>query len=84
MLTGSLFSQIKSGLMTLAAVLLVLVGAYSLGGRAARQALEEKARREDNRRLQNTVDEKNETINEIRRKGASVVHHELHDKWMRD
>ncbi|MCD9838040.1 hypothetical protein LVR36_19415, partial [Klebsiella variicola subsp. variicola] len=46
-MTGSLFSKLKFALMTLAAVLFVLVGAYTMGGRAARQAIEEKARQED-------------------------------------
>lgn len=45
-MTGSLFSKLKFALMTLAAVLFVLVGAYTMGGRAARQAIEEKARQE--------------------------------------
>ena len=46
-MTGSLFSKLKFALMTLAAVLFVLVGAYTMGGCAARQAIEEKARQED-------------------------------------
>ncbi|MDO3407611.1 hypothetical protein QWI28_25525, partial [Citrobacter freundii] len=32
-MTGSLFSKLKFALMTLAAVLFVLVGAYTMGGR---------------------------------------------------
>lgn len=83
-MTGSLFSKLKFALMTLAAVLFVLVGAYTMGGRAVRQAIEEKARQEDRKRLQSTVDVKNETLNEVRRKDASAVHRELHDKWLRD
>ncbi|WBM73010.1 hypothetical protein OH773_21855 (plasmid) [Buttiauxella sp. WJP83] len=83
-MAGSLFSKLKIALMTPAAVLLVLVGAYMLGGRAARQAMEEKARQEDRKRLQSTVDVKNEIINEVRQKDASAVHRELHDKWLRD
>ncbi|MGM8611426.1 hypothetical protein [Enterobacter hormaechei] len=83
-MTGSLFSKLKFALMTLAAVLFVLVGAYTMGDRAARQAIEEKARQEDRKRLQSTVDVKNETLNEVRRKDASAVHRELHYKWLRD
>lgn len=83
-MTGSLFSKLKFALMTLAAVLFVLVGAYTMGDRAARQAIEEKARQEDRKRLQSTVDVKNETLNEVWRKDASAVHRELHDKWLRD
>ncbi|ELE9693048.1 hypothetical protein RM405_004125 [Enterobacter kobei] len=81
---GSLFSKLKIALITAAAVLLVLIGAYTMGGRAARQAMEEKARQDDRKRLQNTVDVKNETINEVRAKDASAIHRELRDKWMRD
>ncbi|ENO7467598.1 hypothetical protein ACB435_004126 [Enterobacter hormaechei] len=83
-MTGSLFSKLKFALMTLAAVLFVLVGAYTMGGRAARLAIEEKARQEDRKRLQSTVDVKNEIFNEVRRKDASAVHNELHNKWLRD
>ena len=78
-MNGSLLSKVKSTIMTLAAVFFVLVGAYTWGGRAARRAMEEKAQRENNKRLQGTVDVKNETT-----KDASAVHRELRDKWMRD
>ena len=44
---GSLVSKLKIALITLAAVLFVLVGAYAMGGRAARQAIEEKAGRQE-------------------------------------
>lgn len=81
---GSLFLKLKIALITLAAVLLVLVGAYTMGGRAARRAVEEKAKQEDRERLQNTVDVGNEITNELRWKSASAVHRDLHDKWLRD
>ncbi|EFG7827380.1 TPA: hypothetical protein KL716_003223 [Escherichia coli] len=81
---GSLMTKLKVALITLAAVLFVLVGAYTMGGNAARRAMEEKAKQEDRKRLQGTVDVKNETINEVRTKDASAVHRELRDKWMRD
>ncbi|WP_181959589.1 hypothetical protein, partial [Klebsiella pneumoniae] len=57
-MNGSLFSKVKSTIMTLAAVFFVLVGAYTWGGRAARRAMEEMAQRENNKRLQGTVDVK--------------------------
>ncbi|WP_258315586.1 hypothetical protein, partial [Escherichia coli] len=56
----------------------------TMGGNAARRAMEEKAKQEDRKRLQSTVDVKNETLDELRRKDASSVHHELHNKWLRD
>ncbi|EKP4625530.1 hypothetical protein P3004_004534 [Escherichia coli] len=49
----------------------------------ARRSMEEKERREDNKRLQSTVEVVNETNSEIRQKDASAIHRELHDKWMR-
>ena len=45
---------------------------------------QEKAKQEDRERLQNTVDVGNEITNELRRKSASAVHRDLHDKWLRD
>lgn len=83
-MNGSLLSKVKTAIMTLAAVFFVLVGAYTWGGRAARRAMEEKVQRENNKRLQDTVDVKNETITEVRAKGASAVRRELRDKWMRN
>ena len=81
---GSLMTKLKVALITLAAVLFVLVGAYTMGGNAARRAMEEKAKQEDRKRLQSTVDVKNETVNEVRQKDASGVHRELFHKWLRD
>ncbi|HBD1220384.1 hypothetical protein HVV62_22345 (plasmid) [Escherichia coli] len=81
---GGLLFKMKSALFTLAAVILVLVGAYSYGGYMARRSMEEKERREDNKRLQSTVEVVNETNSEIRQKDASAIHRELHDKWVRN
>ncbi|HCL5638264.1 TPA: hypothetical protein N2N45_004348 [Klebsiella aerogenes] len=83
-MNGSPLSKVKTAIMTLAAVFFVLVGAYTWGGRAARRAMEEKVQRENNKRLQDTVDVKNETITEVRTKSASAVRRELRDKWMRN
>ncbi|HDK0049617.1 TPA: hypothetical protein PRT27_004187 [Escherichia coli] len=80
---GSLMTKLKVALITLAAVLFVLVGTYTMGGNAARRAMEEKAKQEDRKRLQNTVEVVNETSNKIRQKDASAVHRELYDKWVR-
>lgn len=81
---GSLMTKLKVALITLAAALFVLVGAYTMGGNAARRAMEEKAKQEDRKRLQSTVDVKNETLEELRGKDASAIHHELRSKWLRD
>lgn len=80
---GGLFFKVKSALFTLAAVILILVGAYSYGGYMVRRSMEEKERREDNKRLQSTVEVVNETNSQIRQKDSSAVHRELHDKWLR-
>ncbi|ENC3532699.1 hypothetical protein ABJV44_000046 [Shigella sonnei] len=80
---GSLMTKLKVALITLAAVFFVLVGAYTMGGNAARRAMEEKAKQEDRKRLQNTVKVVNETSSKIRQKDASAVHRELYDKWVR-
>ncbi|HEJ1032238.1 TPA: hypothetical protein SLT57_004518 [Escherichia coli] len=80
---GSLMTKLKVALITLAAVLFVLVGAYTMAGNAARRAMEEKAKQEDRKRLQNTVKVVNETSSKIRQKDASAVHRELYDKWVR-
>ena len=80
---GSLMTKLKVALITLAAVLFVLVGPYTMGGNAARRAMEEKAKQEDRKRLQNTVKVVNETSSKIRQKDASAVHRELYDKWVR-
>ncbi len=80
---GSLMTKLKVALITLAAVLFVLVGAYTMVGNAARRAMEEKAKQEDRKRLQNTVKVVNETSSKIRQKDASAVHRELYDKWVR-
>lgn len=80
---GSLMTKLKVALITVSAVLFVLVGAYTMGGNAARRAMEEKAKQEDRKRLQNTVKVVNETSSKIRQKDASAVHRELYDKWVR-
>lgn len=62
MLLG-LYIKARQYLLTAA----VLAGAYYLGGRAARQPMEIKAEREDNKCLQHTLDVKNDIINAVRR-----------------
>ncbi|EPH6764629.1 hypothetical protein ACS0ON_004261 [Cronobacter dublinensis] len=83
MLLG-LYSKAKQYLMTAAAVIMVLAGAYHLGGRAARRSMEIKAEREDNKRLQHTLDVKNDIINAVRRSDDATVDAQLAADWMRD
>ncbi|HHO8379405.1 TPA: hypothetical protein ACRX87_003390 [Klebsiella pneumoniae] len=51
--------------MTAAAVIMVLAGAYYLGGQAARRSMEITAEREDRKRLRHTLDVKDDVINAV-------------------
>ncbi|CZV82337.1 Uncharacterised protein [Enterobacter hormaechei] len=83
MLLG-LYIKAKQYLLTAAAVIMVLAGAYYFGGRAARRSMEIKAEREDNKRLQHTLDVKNDVINAVRRSDDATVDAQLAADWMRD
>ncbi len=83
MLLG-LYIKAKQYLLTAAAVIMVLAGAYYLGGLAARRSMEIKAEREDNKRLQHTLDVKNDVINAVRRSDDATVDAQLAADWMRD
>lgn len=79
-----LIAHIKTFVMTASAVIAVLLGAYILGGRAARRSAEIKDQREENKRLRATVEVKNETIDKVRRMDDDTVDSELSANWMRD
>ncbi|WP_248187657.1 hypothetical protein, partial [Klebsiella pneumoniae] len=79
-----LIARIKAFVMTASAVIAVLVGAYILGGRAARRSAEIKNQREENKRLSTTVEVKNETTAKVRRMDDDAVDDELSANWMRD
>ena len=79
MLLG-LYIKAKQYLLTASAVIMVLAGAYCFGGRAARRSMEIKAEREDNKRLQHTLDVKNA----VRRSDDATVDAQLAADWMRD
>lgn len=81
---NGLISKAQQYLMTASAVILVLFGAYMLGGRAARRSVELKVERDEKKRIQHTVDVKNETINAVRKQGDDSVNTELIANWMRD
>lgn len=83
MLAG-LYAKVRQYLLTATAVIMVLAGAYYLGGSAARRSMEIKAHREEKKRLQNTVDVKNDVINTVRRKDDATVDSQLVADWMRD
>lgn len=81
---AGLISRFKALWMTALAVILVVFGAYCWGGRAAKRAVEIKTQRDENKRLQHTVDMKNEAVNVVRSKDDDTIDRELNDKWMRD
>ncbi|MDE9494536.1 hypothetical protein KKJ09_13305 [Xenorhabdus bovienii] len=78
-----MISKIKSATCTVLAVISVLFSAYNMGGRSARKSVEIKRRQEDNRRLQTTLDVKNEVQDEVQQKESGVAANELRNDWMR-
>lgn len=79
-----LIARFKVFVMTAAAVIAVLFGAYVLGGRSARRSIEIRSQREESKRLKTTVEIKNETSDKIRRMDDDAVDSELAANWVRD
>lgn len=79
-----LIARFKAFVMTAAAVIAVLFGAYILGGYSARRSIEIRGQREENKRLRTTVEIKNETNDKVRSMGDDAVDSELAANWMRD
>lgn len=83
MLLG-LYIKARQYLLTAAAVIMVLAGAYYLGSKVARRSMEIKAGREDRKRLRHTLDVKNDVINAVRSSDDTTVDAQLAADWMRD
>ncbi|ELP0880817.1 TPA: hypothetical protein RRJ08_004026 [Klebsiella pneumoniae] len=79
-----LVARIKAYVMTVSAVIAVLLGAYILGGRAARRSAEIQSQREENKRLRTVTEIRNETTSKVRRMDDDAVDSELSANWMRD
>ncbi|HBT4797413.1 hypothetical protein HRF84_08090 [Klebsiella variicola] len=79
-----LVARIKAFVMTASAVIAVLLGAYILGGRAARRSAEIQSQREENKRLRTVTEIRNETTSKVRRMDDDAVDSELSANWMRD
>lgn len=79
-----LVARIKAFVMTASAVIAVLLGAYILGGRAARRSAEIQNQREENKRLRTVTEIRNETTSKVRRMDDDAVDSELSANWMRD
>ncbi|HHT4259114.1 TPA: hypothetical protein ACTYZB_004780 [Klebsiella variicola] len=80
----SFIARFKAYLMTAAAVIALLLGAYVLGGRSARRSIEIRSQQEENKRLKTTVEVKNDVMEEIKRKDDAAVDAELNANWLRD
>ncbi|KMJ45166.1 hypothetical protein AB204_10760 [Xenorhabdus khoisanae] len=78
-----MISKIKSVTYITLAVIAVLFTAYQSGGKAAKKSVEIKRRRDENERLQSTIDAKREIEHEIRQKDAGDAATELRNDWMR-
>ena len=76
--------RLRAALMTASAVILVLSGAYVLGGRTAKRAVELREKRDENKRLTQTLEVGHNNEIKINRKSADSVHSELESEWMRD
>ncbi|MBE2897775.1 hypothetical protein HPC37_02760 [Pasteurellaceae bacterium 20609_3] len=74
---------LKEKLYMAGAILAILIGAYSLGHRAARKSAQEKTVRDDLKRTEKTVTVIKETQNEISKKTNDDIHRELFTKWVR-
>lgn len=75
-----MIARIQGALLTMAAVVLILFGAYALGGRAARRAVETK---DQKRRIEAAEDRRNVEI-AVDRLPADDVHQRLRDRWTQD
>ncbi|MGS5488291.1 hypothetical protein ACVD67_17800 [Klebsiella quasipneumoniae] len=80
----ALISKFKVALATASAVVLVLFGAYMLGGRSARRAVEIKEIREEGLRNKKIVEAKVEISKQVASRSDDAVHSELQSDWMRD
>ncbi|MFA3693206.1 hypothetical protein ACNPHD_18060 [Klebsiella pneumoniae] len=80
----ALISKFKVALATASAVVLVLFGAYMLGGRYARRAVEIKEICEEGLRNKKIVEAKVETSKQVASRSDDAVHSELQSDWMRD
>lgn len=81
---AALSVKVRAALATVSAVVLVLLGAYYWGGRAAKKAVAIKEAHEENKRLNETVKVGHDNEIKISRKSADTVHSELDAEWMRD
>ncbi|MCJ8600977.1 hypothetical protein MWH03_00080 [Klebsiella pneumoniae] len=76
-------STLKSFVLTATSVFLVLIGAYYMGGRAAKKAAELKRQEEAARRANATIEVQKDVEQTIRSHTDDAVIDELHSDWMR-
>lgn len=75
-----MIARLQGILLTAAAVVLVLFGAYALGGRAARRAVEIK----DQKRRIDAAEDRRDVEIAVDRMPADDVHQRLRDRWTQD
>ncbi|WP_074983723.1 hypothetical protein [Pseudomonas citronellolis] len=77
---ATLWGRIQAALLTLMAVVLVLFGAYALGGRAARKATEQKTQR----RTIEAARERSDVEMRVDRQPDGAAAERLRNEWSRD
>lgn len=78
-----MISRLKSWSLTILAVLLVMVGAYAAGGRAARKAADQQREYEEARRAAAGAKGVQDARREISKMSSSDVRDELRRDWVR-
>jgi hypothetical protein len=76
--------KLKAWALMLLAVLLVLAGAYAMGGRASRKSAEKKRNYDEALRAGAGAKGVHDAEVEIRRMPAGGAEQQLHNDWMRD
>ena len=76
----SLMARLQGALLTVVAVVLILFGAYTMGGRAARRSVEIK----DQKRRIDAAEDRRDVEIAVERMPDDVVHERLRDRWTQD
>lgn len=74
---------VKSFMLTAASIFLMLLGAYHLGGRAAKRAADIKRLNEAAKRARATIEVRSDVEKAIRNRTDDSVIDELHSDWLR-
>lgn len=80
----AIIAKLKSWALTLAAIVLVLVGAYAAGGRSARRSLETKQAEDEAARLRAANEGIRNAKDHVANLPSGGAANELRRDWMRD